>query len=275
MPPVAGNNFSPVIQHLNNLKDLLDTLSAKLGGVGTEKPTVNVPGNNSVVTPTKNNGGLTSAGNNGAVTPSKNNGGLTSAGNNGAAASPVNNAYTFFGLTKNSTSNNLEKSRRNKIKEYHADKHIQNNPENQEKFKGLYSQVQPKYEHLKAIFDARNAVANAANGTVGNANPDASAPVVAAIDNAKKATMLAIKNGSVENVSKATGAANAAAAAAVATNNLGNNPLNKINVTAMQPNKTLGEPGFVKQQKNKINAKTGGRRSRRRSHKRRGHTRKH
>jgi hypothetical protein len=46
MPPVAGNNFSPVIQHLNNLKDLLDTLSAKLGGVGTEKPTVVVPGNN-------------------------------------------------------------------------------------------------------------------------------------------------------------------------------------------------------------------------------------
>jgi hypothetical protein len=251
MPPVAGNNFSPVIQHLNNLKDLLDTLSAKLGGVGTEKPTVNVPGNKP-----------------GELTPAQNNGGVSPSGNNGATPPPVNNAYTFFGLTKNSTSNNLEKSRRNKIKEYHADKHIQNNPENQEKFKGLY-------EHLKAIFDARNAVANAANGTVGNANPDASAPVVAAIDNAKKATMLAIKNGSVENVSKATGAANAAAAAAVATNNLGNNPLNKINVTAMQPNKSLGEPGFVKQQKNKINAKTGGRRSRRRSHKRRGHTRKH
>ena len=263
MPPVAGNNFSPVIQHLNNLKDLLDTLSAKLGGVGTEKPTLNVPGNTGTLTP---------AGNTDVPTPAGNTGTLTPAGNTNGT-SPKNNTYTFFGLTKNSTSDNLEKARRNKIKEYHANKHMTNSPENQEKFKGLYSQIDPKYKDLKAIFDARNAVSkasNVVNNKAENMSPDSSVTAVAAIENAKKATTLAIKNGSVENVSKATGAANAAAAAATAAanNGLGNNPLSAINVNALQPNKKQGDKGFVAEQKAKLNAKKGGRRTRK------SHTRK-
>ena len=264
MPPVAGNNFSPVIQHLNNLKDLLDTLSAKLGGVGTEKPSLNIPGNTGGITPAENTNDM----------PTFNTSRPIPAGNTGELKPAGNNTYTFFGLTKNSTSDNLEKARRTKIKEYHANKHMQNSSENQEKFKGLYSQIEPKYKDLKAIFDARNAVSKASNivnNTAGNISPESSVPAVAAIENAKKAATLAIENGSVENVSKATGAANTAAAAATAAanNGLGNNPLSAVNATALQPNKKAGDKGFVAAQKAKLNAKKGGRRTRKRHTRRR------
>jgi len=199
IPSGKVNGFNTVVSHLNNLKDLLDTLSAKLGGVGTARPTVNIPENNP---------------------------------GNPPGNPPKNNAYTFFGLTKNSSLNNLNRALKQKRVKYHPDKQTKKTNTNKKIAQGLYEKSEKMYDQLKAIFEARNRVAQASTATASTEQGNPPAPVVAAINNAKQATQLAIENGSVENVNNAVNAANVAAAAAQGTmvvkgNAVVNHPVNQ------------------------------------------------